>query len=116
MRTLFILFTLITLLTIPALCQDKVFTVYLIGDAGELYLPSNGLQESITKNYGESTPSAVIFLGDNIYPKGMPSVDEPGRRSAETILMNQINLFKGLNTEQYFIPGNHDWKKGKPAG
>ncbi|HEY3402977.1 MAG TPA: BamA/TamA family outer membrane protein [Ohtaekwangia sp.] len=114
MRPLLVLF--ISLLTIPALCQDKVFTVFLIGDAGELYLPGNGLQESIRKNYAESTPSAVIFLGDNIYPKGMPSVGEPGRNSAETILRNQINLFYGLNTEQFFIPGNHDWKKGKPGG
>ncbi|MCU0383957.1 MAG: metallophosphoesterase, partial [Cyclobacteriaceae bacterium] len=59
---------------------------------------------------------ATFFLGDNIYPLGMPDIGHAERKEAEQILIDQIDLVKNFNTPIIFIPGNHDWKKGKQAG
>ena len=48
---------------------------YLIGDAGnaEMDKTTDALRLLKTKLEKESENSTVLFLGDNIYPKGMPS-------------------------------------------
>jgi predicted phosphodiesterase len=102
--------------TAPLYAQKQSFSLYLIGDAGEPTLPTNGLKELLQKKYDPSVQSVVIFLGDNIYPKGLPAADENGRAEAESILKAQLNLLEGFNSDIYFIPGNHDWKKGQRGG
>ncbi|WP_333820694.1 BamA/TamA family outer membrane protein [Ohtaekwangia sp.] len=104
------------LLSCPLFSQQKNFSIYLIGDAGEPDLATNGLKEALQKNYDPKTPAAVIFLGDNIYPKGMPEVNNRSRAEAEQILRSQINLLQGFNAQVYFVPGNHDWKRGQRGG
>src|SRR5690606_5975586 len=51
----------------------------------------------------------VVFLGDNIYPSGLPDVDENGRENAENSLNAQIKSVKDFKGKTVFIPGNHDW-------
>lgn len=90
-------------------------TFYLIGDAGNadeekaqqtLGLLKNRLQKS-DKN------STLLFLGDNIYPKGFPDTKTPEKRIvAETKLTNQLQLSKNFKGNTIFIPGNHDWYSG----
>jgi predicted MPP superfamily phosphohydrolase len=89
---------------------DKTF--YLIGDAGlhsEDGMP-NGLlafQEHISSKSTED--DYVIFLGDNIYPSGLPDTTEKGRTNAEKSLNDQITSLNGFKGKIVFIPGNHDW-------
>jgi predicted phosphodiesterase len=109
-------FLLFLLISSPLYPQQQSFNLYMIGDAGEPTLPTNGLRELLQKKYDPAIPSVVIFLGDNIYPKGLPAPDERGRQEAEAILKAQLNLLQGFNTDVYFIPGNHDWKKGHSDG
>ena len=94
--------------------DDSVtFQLLLIGDAGEA---DNSMRQMLSRNLRESiTPSAVVFLGDNIYPKGMPSPESKSRRASEQILLNQISLASGFGNI-YFIPGNHDWRNGHHEG
>ncbi len=89
---------------------DKTF--YLVGDAG--LSPQNGLSDGLKafqdyisdkKTKGDYT----IFLGDNIYPAGLPDKDEKGRESAENGLNAQIKSVKEFKGKTIFIPGNHDW-------
>ncbi|WP_299102146.1 metallophosphoesterase [uncultured Winogradskyella sp.] len=89
---------------------DKVF--YLIGDAGKS--PKGGMSKGLTafNNYTKNKSTKgdfVIFLGDNIYPAGLPKKDKKGRAEAENALDGQILSIKGFDGEVLFIPGNHDW-------
>jgi predicted phosphodiesterase len=92
---------------------DKNIThsFYLIGDAGLSGEASSSkaiahFKVALSK---ASKNSTVVFLGDNIYPKGLPKKGEEGRVLAENQLNAQINAVKGFKGETVFIPGNHDW-------
>jgi hypothetical protein len=90
-------------------------TVYLIGDAGysKLGEKSAGLKllERKLKTAGEN--SHVLFLGDNVYPSGLPqdpSLEEyelPNHR-----LNAQIEILEDYKGHPIFLPGNHDWYSG----
>ncbi|MFB0902985.1 MAG: metallophosphoesterase [Nonlabens sp.] len=85
---------------------------YLIGDAGKSPIggKSDGLLalESYIK-YQATDKDYLIFLGDNIYPTGMPEKDSKFRPLAENHLDAQINVAKSFKGSTIFIPGNHDW-------
>ena len=89
--------------------------VFLIGDAGfiENGTPSevlNALNEKIKEAKKEDI---LLFLGDNIYPKGMPdSKSDVHRKEAEESLLAQLNVAKKFKGKVIFIPGNHDWYSG----
>ena len=58
----------------------------------------------------------VVFLGDNIYPTGMPEADDPDRAEAERHIDDQIQVVLEGGARGVFIPGNHDWQKGGTDG
>ena len=87
-------------------------TFYLIGDAG--LSPQNGMSLALEafQNHisnKQTKNDFTIFLGDNIYPAGLPKKDEIGRKEAENGLNGQIKSVKDFKGEVVFIPGNHDW-------
>ena len=89
-------------------------TFYLIGDAG------NSNEEKSKKIFATledrlekaDSSSTLLFLGDNIYPKGMPKIGASDRKLAEEKLNNQLALSKKFKGKTIFIPGNHDWYSG----
>lgn len=92
---------------------DKTF--YLVGDAGKS--PMGGMSKALTafNNYikdKKTKDDYAIFLGDNIYPVGLPKKNEKGRDEAENALDAQIKSLKDFEGEVLFIPGNHDWYGG----
>lgn len=96
--------------SLPAKEVDRTF--YLIGDAGKPPVVglSKGLsifQKFISLNGTED--DYAIFLGDNIYPAGLPKVNEEGRAKAEKALNDQFESVKDFKGKSIFIPGNHDW-------
>ena len=61
-----------------AFCQDFnssniEYSLYLIGDVGDDTLLSSPTLNILSKHLSNESPgkSAVIFLGDNIYPSGL---------------------------------------------
>ncbi|MAZ73623.1 MAG: phosphoesterase [Flavobacteriaceae bacterium] len=87
-------------------------TFYLVGDAGKSPLGgmSTGLkvyQKFIKNKNTEGT--FTIFLGDNIYPDGMPPEGAVGRDVAAYMLDAQLDAAADFKGQLYFIPGNHDW-------
>ncbi|GAA4826257.1 metallophosphoesterase [Algivirga pacifica] len=93
----------------------KQFTLFLIGDTGE----EEGLPiiEQLAKMANNSkTNSMVVFLGDNLYPKGLYPKEHEDRERGERILDSQLRNFQEYVGEVYMIPGNHDWKKGRKDG
>ena len=86
-------------------------TYYLIGDAGGAKLDKTttgltGLQAALQAADANST---LLFLGDNIYPDGLPKKDTPERELAKHRLDVQIDAVKNYEGRVIFIPGNHDW-------
>ncbi|GAB4254017.1 MAG: metallophosphoesterase [Saprospiraceae bacterium] len=95
----------------PSALGEPEFTVYLIGDAGDTEMgevpPAVRLLGEKLKTAPEN--SATVFLGDNIYPDGLPPKHDPGRALAEYRLKVQLDILKDYKGKPYFIPGNHDW-------
>lgn len=88
---------------------DHIF--YLIGDAGNAVINQDLphfklLHEELNASDNNAT---VLFLGDNIYQKGLPKKDHPERALAEHRLNAQINLVKDFKGQPIFLPGNHDY-------
>ncbi len=102
-------------------------SVYLIGDAGDPELPpenSDALVDPVlvdlAADVGASVAqfgadqTAVIYLGDNVYPKGLYPEGHREREHGLRVLEAQvaaIGLAKG-----YFTAGNHDWDREGPSG
>jgi hypothetical protein len=96
-----------------------VYTFFLIGDAGKLAVSAMPYRDTLQYQIKNcSTSSSVIFLGDNVYPQGMPLKTNRERQKAESILRAQIDLaISGKSNNQiFFVPGNHDWKEGDEQG
>lgn len=91
--------------------NDLSFSLYLVGDAGEHKEPGKALL--LLKEQLLSDPhSAVIFLGDNVYPSGL----KKNGRDSELHLESQLQVLKEYKGQVYFIPGNHDWSAEKANG
>ncbi len=85
--------------------------VFLIGDAGnsklgEMSIGLKALQGKLDK---AKNNSSVLFLGDNIYPAGLPDKGQEGRKVAKHRLQVQLDVVKSFEGDAYFLPGNHDW-------
>ncbi|MFK5959709.1 MAG: metallophosphoesterase, partial [Lutibacter sp.] len=88
---------------------------FLIGDAGfiEKGRPSEALNALNEKIKEAKKEDVLLFLGDNIYPKGMPSSKSAiNRKEAEESLLAQLNVAQIFKGKVLFISGNHDWYSG----
>lgn len=96
--------------TLPDATIEKTF--YLVGDAGYAKMKESTEGLSILKKVLDTAKTKddyLIFLGDNIYQKGMPEKESPERALGEHRIDAQIEAAKGFNGDVIFIPGNHDW-------
>ena len=92
-------------------------TLFLIGDAGEQDPRTNGFVLDSLKRQASEAPgrTVIVFLGDNVYPNGIPidsSLTWPDARRRLEAQMNAVP--RGVRA--IFIPGNHDWQQGGPYG
>lgn len=95
--------------------KQPVHSIYLIGDAGEAPNDQSGVK--ILAPMLQLDPEAsVIFLGDNIYPRGLHKKSDERRTEDEASIIAQMEVVKGHEGPAFFIPGNHDWEQGKPNG
>jgi len=96
---------------------DVAYTLYFVGDAGEPEIVNQPLGRVLRRQAEQSGPNTTLFyLGDNIYPKGMPPADARSRAASELTLKTQAGWIQGLGVRGIFIPGNHDWQRGKKNG
>jgi hypothetical protein len=83
--------------------DEPIYRVILAGDAGAVGPDSPVLR--LLARWGNAFPerTAVLFLGDNIYPAGLQDNDPS---HGEVILRR---LLKTTRAFKLFLPGNHDW-------
>ncbi len=96
--------------------QDAVqYRVILIGDAGEINEAQKAvILDAVQQNIAGKT--ITLFLGDNIYPKGLELPGNKSEQSSKDILRSQYEGLRKAGIPVYFVPGNHDWDKSGPAG
>ncbi len=92
-------------------------TLFLIGDAGA---PAPG-GEPVLQALARALETAagerlVVFLGDNVYPRGLPDSAVPDRPEMERRLDAQTDVVLAAGVRGIFVPGNHDWAKHGPDG
>jgi hypothetical protein len=64
------------------------------------------------RQQAESLPSsAILFLGDNVYPDGVPDPRWADTADAQRRLDSQIGAIPP-GVRGIFVPGNHDWMDG----
>ena len=91
--------------------DDAYYTVYLIGDGGNVAIGQSSevldhLKAALDK---EDSRSAIIWLGDNIYPVGLAPLGSVYHADGRHRLLAQLNTMTDFKGEKYFVPGNHDW-------
>jgi hypothetical protein len=98
----------------PLAPKDSIeLAIFLIGDAGsEAYDGEPVLQElALQSDSLRPVRQFVVFLGDNVYPRGVPPVGHPGRDDAERRLAAQVLAIRKGSAQGLLIPGNHDWER-----
>lgn len=92
--------------------EDLSFRLLLMGDAGETEKNDPCLAKLMDWASKHPKKTMVVFLGDNIYPSGMPPNEDLKRKEAEHRLLAQIDVIRESGARGLFIPGNHDWRNG----
>jgi hypothetical protein len=114
---LFLLIMFLSAASVFAQDDSVLYRIILIGDAGELKNEKNNVVDAVKKKFNLSNnKTTIVFLGDNIYPYGMPDEESTSYIEAKEIISYQASLGIQSNAKIVFIPGNHDWDKGRPDG
>lgn len=117
----------------PLVCRTTgpvTESAFLIGDAGDPELPSPTAADpaelvdpvlvALSRDVAASIAAlgadrtAVVVLGDNVYPDGMPPVGDKDYARTARILDAQIAAIG--DARGFFTLGNHDWDQGKDHG
>jgi hypothetical protein len=96
----------------PLLRPEQIaIRVYLIGDAGAPAPEGEPVLQALSRELRATTGErVVVFLGDNLYPRGMPEPGRSTRAEAERRLAAQVEAVTQSGAAGYFVLGNHDWK------
>jgi hypothetical protein len=100
----------------PPLAPDQsVATVFLIGDAGAPAPAGEPVLQALSRSLADHPDTTVIlFLGDNVYPLGLP--DSGDRSFPEAARRLKAQLAFARQVPLVFVPGNHDWHRSGPEG
>lgn len=99
--------------------QDIETTLFLIGDAGEpdpREVGGGAPLDSLAVHAAEAPERTVIvFLGDNVYPDGIPEEGRAEWADARRRLEAQVRAVP-RGARGIFVPGNHDWAHEEAYG
>jgi hypothetical protein len=89
----------------------------LIGDAGRLLNGRSIVPEAVARHINQTDSTAtILFLGDNVYEKGLPDKEDNNYEAYTEVLSKQLLPFDSYAANVYILPGNHDWQKSGPEG
>jgi len=96
---------------------DIETTLFLIGDAGEPdpRQVSSPLDSLAVQAAEAPERTIIVFLGDNVYPAGIPAEGAAEWADARRRLEAQVRTIP-QRARGIFVPGNHDWANATPFG
>ncbi len=98
----------------PVAPADSIeLALFLIGDAGSKAYDGEPVLLELAKQSDSLRPvkQYVVFLGDNVYPRGVPPAGHPGRDDAEKKIEAQVLAIRRGGAQGILVPGNHDWDR-----
>lgn len=98
---------------------DTVVSRFIVvGDAGEFKHGEHPVLKDIRLKAmaAQKKATAIFFLGDNVYPIGLPDPASAKFDDARKVLDSQWTVGSFAADQVLFIPGNHDWAKGRAYG
>ena len=109
----------VTLVPAPVPPMDSIeLALFLIGDAGSKVYDGEPVLAELARQADSfrTVRQYVVFLGDNVYPRGVPPVDHPAREDAEHKVAAQVYAIRNGAAQGLLVPGNHDWDRQGPDG
>jgi hypothetical protein len=103
-----------TLTPAPVAPLDSIeLALFLIGDAGSKAYDGEPVLHELSRQSDSlrSVKQFVVFLGDNVYPRGVPPLGHPMRLDAERRLAAQVLAIRKGAAQGILVPGNHDWDR-----
>ncbi len=96
---------------------DIETTLFLIGDAGEPDPRHVGspLDSLVVQAAAAPERTIIVFLGDNVYPEGIPAEGAAEWADARRRLDGQVRSIPP-GVRGIFVPGNHDWANATAFG
>lgn len=104
---------------LPAAPAEQIdVTLFLIGDAGAPAAApdSEPVLVALRAAAAAAPHPVIVFLGDNLYPHGMPDSATADRPEAERRLNEQLRVPQATGARGIFVPGNHDWDRQGAEG
>jgi hypothetical protein len=98
----------------PFAPKDSIeVAIFLIGDAGSDAYDGEPVLKELELQSDSLRPvrQFVVFLGDNVYPRGVPPLGHPRRDDAERKIAAQVLAIRRGSAQGVLIPGNHDWDR-----
>jgi calcineurin-like phosphoesterase family protein len=97
---------------------ELVHSIAFMGDVG--YVKTDGT-DSVMRLLQEwerkvSERGSVLFLGDNLYPVGLPAETHRHYAAAKERLDFLLHVVSSYEGRKIFLSGNHDWNKGRRKG
>jgi hypothetical protein len=102
----------------PVAAFEQVETrLVILGDAGAPARPTDPVLEAAQREAARDPEhTVVLFVGDNVYPRGLVEKDDPARAEMERRLDLQLAVSRKSGARAIFVPGNHDWDAWGPGG
>lgn len=100
----------------PLLEEDLSHSLFLIGDIKHPSYDQAVVNLLKVKLSHASKESSLILLGDIIYPLGLPAEDVNGYNEAKADLDAILESIADFAGNVFFMPGNHDWARGRKEG
>ncbi|MBA3258545.1 MAG: metallophosphoesterase [Gemmatimonadales bacterium] len=103
-----------TLVPAPVAPRDSIeLALFLIGDAGSKAYDGEPVLLELSRQSDSLRPvkQFVVFLGDNVYPRGVPPAGHPNRDDAERKIAAQVLAIRKGAAQGILVPGNHDWDR-----
>ncbi|WP_299708488.1 metallophosphoesterase [uncultured Pontibacter sp.] len=102
----------------PSPDAKLVHSIAFLGDVG--YVQTDGsdpvlrMLQEWEQNAGAQ--GSVLFLGDNLYPVGLPAETHRHYAAAKERLDYLLSIVGPFSGRKIFLSGNHDWNKGRKRG
>lgn len=103
---------------VPKPEAQVVHSIAFLGDVG--YVATDGTDPvlKLLQEWQHSAGSngSVLFLGDNLYPVGLPAETHRHYAAAIGRLDHILGIVGPFEGRTIFLSGNHDWNKGRKRG